>query len=143
MVNCEWKAADRFDDGKYTVSQLARAGSARATIACSNSGRTGARPPTYTNGGRGWLGRAGVGCDYQFAQWFVFGAFGDFDWMNLKSNGAVTVDARDRAGLANEKESAAWYAGLRLGYLPYPNLLTFVSGGWTQTRFDQPTSSTL
>src|SRR5262249_30941677 len=26
---------------------------------------------------------------------------------------------------------------VRLGYLPYPNLMTFVSGGWTQAHFTQ------
>ena len=29
-----------------------------------------------TSGGRGWLGRLGVGCDYQVAPSFLFGAFG-------------------------------------------------------------------
>jgi len=97
---------------------------------------------TYTNGGRGWLGRGSVGCDYQFNSNFVVGAFGDYDWMSLKSNGATSADFTPAGGggppvAANEKETGAWYAGLRLGYLPYPNLLTFVSGGWTETRFDQ------
>src|SRR5690348_9716794 len=36
-----------------------------------------------TNGGRGWLGRLGGGCDYQFASSWVIGAFGDFDFMHL------------------------------------------------------------
>src|SRR5690348_7183972 len=36
-----------------------------------------------TNGGRGWLGRLGGGCDYQFGSSWVIGAFGDFDFMDL------------------------------------------------------------
>jgi outer membrane immunogenic protein len=39
--------------------------------------------------------------------------------------------------VANEKENSAWYVGGRLGYLVTPNLLTFVSGGYTETRFGQ------
>jgi outer membrane immunogenic protein len=97
---------------------------------------------TYTNGGRGWLGRGGVGCDYQFNPSWLVGAFGDFDWANIKSNGASGANfTPNGAGgppvAAAEKENRAWHAGLRLGYLPYPNLLTFVSGGWTQAHFTQ------
>jgi outer membrane immunogenic protein len=87
---------------------------------------------TYTIGGSGWLGRAGIGCDYQVAPSFLIGAFGDYDWMSLK--GAAPTPG---GNFENEKETAAWNAGLRVGYLPYPNLLTFVSGGWTETRFAQ------
>src|SRR5262249_4741191 len=35
-----------------------------------------------TSGGRGWLGRVGVGCDYQVSPQFLIGAFGDFDFMD-------------------------------------------------------------
>jgi outer membrane immunogenic protein len=86
-----------------------------------------------TSGGRGWLGRVGAGCDYQFSPQFLIGAFGDYDFMRLKTHDFGNL------GLvfgAEEKETASWAAGVRLGYLPYPNLLTFVSGGWTQARFD-------
>ena len=38
-------------------------------------------------GGRGWLGRVGGGCDYQFSflgnQQWVIGGFTDYDWTNL------------------------------------------------------------
>ena len=86
-----------------------------------------------TSGGRGWLGRVGVGCDYQVAPSFLIGAFGDFDFMDLRSHTFADV-----AGLgAEERERSSWAAGLRVGYLPYPNLLTFISGGWTQARFDR------
>lgn len=87
------------------------------------------------SGGEGWLGRAGAGCDYQFTgplgNWVV-GAFGDYDWTNIKGRFVVPVNGL----LGDEKESSSWAIGARLGYLPSPNLLTFVSGGWTQARFD-------
>ncbi len=92
---------------------------------------------TVTNGGGGWLGRLGGGCDYQFGVAalgnFVIGAFGDYDFMDLQGtfgdpSGPVT---------GSEKESGAWYVGGRLGYLVTPSLLTYVDGGYTATRFDQ------
>jgi outer membrane immunogenic protein len=91
-----------------------------------------------TSGGRGWLGRVGGGCDYQVSSSFVIGAFADYDFMNLRSHDFADLGLGLGATLgAQEKESGSWAAGLRLGYLPYPNLMTFVSGGWTQARFDR------
>jgi outer membrane immunogenic protein len=86
-----------------------------------------------TSGGRGWLGRLGAGCDYQFNNSFLIGILGDYDWTDKKSRTFADV-----AGLgAEERERHAWAIGGRIGYLPYPNLLTFVSGGYTQARFDR------
>jgi outer membrane immunogenic protein len=85
-----------------------------------------------TNGGRGWLGRLGAGCDYQIASSWVIGVFGDYDFMDLHGNFG------DPSGpvVGNEKERDAWYVGGRLGYLVTPSLLTYFDGGYTQTRFD-------
>lgn len=95
----------------------------------------------YDNGGRGWLGRFGGGCDYQISPSFVIGAFGDYDFMDLHGTAqAPNFTALGGGGppaVANEKESSAWYAGARIGYLITPSVLTYVDGGWTQTRFDQ------
>jgi len=95
---------------------------------------------TTRDGGRGWLGRVGVGCDYQFNSNFLVGAFGDYDWSSLK--GTSTQDLSNTLSpffgvSGDEKQTGAWAAGVRLGYLPYPNLLTYVSGGWTQARFGE------
>lgn len=90
-----------------------------------------------TNGGEGWLGRLGGGCDYQFGVGnlgnFVIGAFADYDFMNL---GGTFGDPSGPVQGA-EKETGAWYAGGRIGYLVTPSLLTYFDGGYTQTRFDQ------
>ena len=93
-----------------------------------------------TDGGRGWLGRAGAGCDYQFSPSIVVGAFGDYDWMGL--NGTNNLDLSGTttglAGIAgNEKETSAWSVGARVGYLVTPRLLTYFDGGYTQTTFGQ------
>src|SRR5262245_3767967 len=105
-----------------------------------------------TTGGNGWLGTVGAGCDYQFTTsgWgnWVIGAFGDYDWMNIKSDGHAwqctfalgcnfNGGGSPTAGSAGElKEKWAWYVGARLGYVVAPNVMTYVSGGYTRTRFD-------
>jgi outer membrane immunogenic protein len=89
-----------------------------------------------TSGGRGWLGRVGGGCDYQFRAFdsnFVIGAFGDYDFMGLSGNFGDPYYGM----VGNENESGAWSVGGRLGYLVTPTFLTYFDGGYTQTRFDQ------
>jgi outer membrane immunogenic protein len=96
---------------------------------------------SVTSGGRGWLGRGGAGCDYQFGVGglgnFVVGAFGDYDFMNIHGN---MQPAAPISGLGtitgDQKETGAWYAGARIGALITPNLLTYFDGGYTQTHFD-------
>jgi outer membrane immunogenic protein len=95
-----------------------------------------------TDGGRGWLGRFGGGCDYQFggglSNWVV-GVFGDYDWMDLKgTNNVANVGFGGAFGAPNaapEQEDNAWYAGARIGYLVAPALLSYFDAGYTQTRF--------
>jgi outer membrane immunogenic protein len=99
--------------------------------------------PSYTDGGRGWLGRFGGGCDYQvpgiFSGKIVIGAFADYDFMNL--NAGFSPGNLSLAG--NENERDAWYAGGRIGYLVTPMLMTYFDGGYTQTRFSSVTLSGL
>lgn len=95
---------------------------------------------TTTNGGRGWLGRFGGGCDFQFGSSWVIGAFGDYDFQSIKGNiSGLGLGTPPAAAFGNETESSAWYAGGRLGYLVTPSLLGYIDGGWTQTRFDAVT----
>jgi outer membrane immunogenic protein len=86
----------------------------------------------HTDGGRGFFGTGQVGCDYQFAPKWVVGAFGDFDVGSLK--GTMTVPGFGMQG--DEKERWSWAVGARAGYLPWDSLLVFMSGGFTQARFD-------
>jgi outer membrane immunogenic protein len=89
---------------------------------------------TQTNGGRGWLGRFGGGCDYQtplFNGRLLIGAFADYDAKNVVGSWS------EAAGFAGtENESASWAAGGRIGFLLTPGTLTYADGGWTQARFD-------
>ena len=86
----------------------------------------------HTDGGRGWLGRVGGGCDYQFWQKFVVGALADYDFASLKGNMTAPFDGFS----GDEKMNWAWAAGGRLGYLPWDTLLVYISGGYTQAHFD-------
>ena len=90
-----------------------------------------------TAGGSGWLGKVGGGCDYQFSPasgWgnWVVGAFADYDFMDLRGHLGVIGGAL----VGSEKESSAAAAGGRIGYLVTPQILTYVNGGWSSTRFD-------
>jgi outer membrane immunogenic protein len=91
-----------------------------------------------TNGGRGWLGRFGAGCDYQASSSWVIGFLGDFDLMDLKGTLNTQLNFASGAQIqGDEKESSAWAVGARIGYVIAPMVLGYVDGGWTETRFDQ------
>ena len=82
---------------------------------------------TVTLGGRGWFGTGQVGCDYQVMPSIVIGAFGDYNFGSIKGS-LFSVD---------EKLSWSWAAGGRIGWVALPNLLAYVSGGYTEAHFDQ------
>jgi outer membrane immunogenic protein len=91
-----------------------------------------------TQGGRGWLATAQLGCDYQFAgavggNW-VIGAFADADWANMKgrhTGGNVNIGLQQ----GEDRLRWEWAAGGRVGLLVSPQLLTYVSGGYTEASF--------
>jgi outer membrane immunogenic protein len=88
---------------------------------------------TVTNGGRGWFGTVQGGCDYQFAGQFVIGAQADYDFSNLKGHVALP----DTEGfVGDEKQTSAWSVGGRIGWVVFPQLLTYFSGGYTQAHFN-------
>ena len=96
----------------------------------------------HDTGLRGWLGKVGVGYDYQFAgplgQW-VIGAFADGQWSNIKGQNNFTcpgICTGPSVGYTGQlKNDWAWAAGGRLGFVALPGLLTYVNGGYTQADF--------
>ncbi len=86
-------------------------------------------------GGRGWLGTAQVGFDYQLAPRWVLGAFVDGDISRI--HGSHTGQNNAQVGLVAGDMSLdrSWAVGGKIGYLVDPSLLTFVSGGFTQAHF--------
>ena len=101
-------------------------------------GATGQRSATIDVGGRGWFGTVQVGCDYQFADRWVVGAFGDWDWSGMKGNVTWARGGTAVGGtiVGTERQDWTWSAGARVGYLILPQLLTYVSGGYTETQFE-------
>ena len=94
-----------------------------------NQDISGADSGTDTRGGRGWFGTGQVGCDYQVMPSIVIGAFGDWNFGSIKGGSIFsTVD---------EKMSWSWAAGGRIGWVALPNLLAYVSGGYTEAHVDQ------
>jgi outer membrane immunogenic protein len=85
-----------------------------------------------TSGGRGWFGIAAFGCDYQVSSNIVIGAFGDWDFGDIK--GQYEPGGNDLVG--KESEKWAWGAGARIGWLVTPTVLTYFSAGYTQAHFD-------
>jgi outer membrane immunogenic protein len=96
-------------------------------------GTTGPFGLSSDTGGRGWFGTVQVGCDYQIGSNIVIGAFGDYDFSGIK--GDTPIDAL--AAVGEEKLKSSWAAGGRIGWLPFQQLLVFVSGGYTEARFNQ------
>jgi outer membrane immunogenic protein len=85
------------------------------------------------NGGSGWFGTVQIGCDYQFGSNWILGAFADYDFSGIKGDIAIPV----MPAVGEEKLKSSWAAGGRIGWLPFQQLLVFVSGGYTEARFSQ------
>ena len=103
-------------------------------------------PPTifdvgHDNGGRGWLGKVGVGGDYQFAGPFgswVIGVFADASWTDIKGNYSYNCPggcAGPTGFAGQQKLDWSWAVGGRIGYVALPGFLTYFNGGYTEARF--------
>jgi outer membrane immunogenic protein len=88
--------------------------------------------PRETFGGHGWLLTGQFGCDLQFGRTWVVGGFVDGDRSNMHGNRSLFGSF---AG--EERLRSSWAVGGRIGWLPTPALLAFVSAGYTGARFDQ------
>jgi outer membrane immunogenic protein len=89
---------------------------------------------TATAGGRGYFGTVQGGCDYQFALGsynLVVGAFGDYDFASMKGQLNLPVSVL----YGQEKLTDTWSVGGRIGWLVTPSLLTYFTGGYTESKF--------
>jgi outer membrane immunogenic protein len=103
----------------------------------------GASPTTLSSvgqdaAGKGWLGKVGLGYDYQFMGNFVIGAFADTQWSSI--GGQYSYSNSLTAGPSNvftgqAKNDWSWAIGGRVGYVALPGLLTYFNGGYTQAHF--------
>src|ERR1700712_4911008 len=79
-------------------------------------------------GGHGWFGTVGAGYDMQFGGW-VAGIFGDGQFGSLRGSMSDASALVDFEG--TEKLRTSYAAGVRLGYLVAPNVLSYVNAGYT------------
>jgi outer membrane immunogenic protein len=87
-------------------------------------------------GGSGWYGTVGAGYDWQINQTWVVGLFGDGQFGSIKG----TIQDQNPFYAGDEKMKDAYAAGVRVGYLIAPNVLSYVNGGysgsdWSGTNF--------
>lgn len=86
-------------------------------------------------GGDGYFGTVGAGYDMQFAQKWVAGVFADGQFGSIK--GSLPDPFNGAAGQEKNTTNAA--AGVRLGYLVAPSVLSYVNGGYTYGQFSGST----
>jgi len=82
-------------------------------------------------GGSGWFGTAGLGYDWQVNPTWVVGVFGDGQFGSLK--GTIQDPIFGWTSTLNLQDS--WAAGVRVGYLIAPNVLSYVNGGYSGAHF--------
>ncbi len=113
----------------------------------SNSYVTNAAGVGLTNplkvGGDGYFGTVGAGYDWQFNGTWVAGIFGDGQFGSIKGSiadplfGAIVGIPGGTTGSLKNTTNAA--AGVRLGYLVAPNVLSYINGGYSYAEFDGST----
>ena len=88
-------------------------------------------------GGDGWFGTVGGGYDMQFGGKWVAGIFGDAQFGSLK--GSISDPFFGTEG--RMKLETSWAAGVRLGYLVAPNVLSYVNGGYSGSEWKGSTQA--
>src|SRR3954447_6605260 len=90
-------------------------------------------------GGDGWFGTVGVGYDWQFNAGWVGGIFADGQFGSLRGN----INDEFAALTGRIKMQDAWAAGVRLGYLVAPNVLSYVNAGYSGSHWSGTGLTTL
>jgi outer membrane immunogenic protein len=90
-------------------------------------------------GGDGWYGTVGAGYDWQFNSSWVAGIFADGQFGSL--SGSVSDPFFLAEGRVKLRDT--WAAGVRLGYLVAPNVLSYVNAGYTGSEWSGAGFSTL
>jgi outer membrane immunogenic protein len=90
---------------------------------------------TQRQGGDGWFGTVGGGYDWQLNSSWVFGILADGQFGSLKG----TIQDQIPFAAGNEKLRDSWAAGVRLGYLVAPNVLSYVNAGYSGADWSSTT----
>ena len=91
-------------------------------------------------GGSGWFGTVGLGYDWQFKGGWVAGVFADGQFGDIRGSLTETFMANAEG---TERLRTSYAAGLRLGYLIAPNVLSYVNAGYTGSEWSGNTLSSL
>jgi len=100
----------------------------------------GGRPLTigHKDGGDGFYGTAGIGYDWQFGGPWVAGVFADGQFGSIR--GSVTDPLSGPFGVSGTvKDRTNAAAGVRVGYLVAPSVLSYVNGGYSYAEFSGST----
>jgi len=90
-------------------------------------------------GGSGWFGTVGIGYDWQFNGPWVAGVFGDGQFGDIR--GSLSDPFSFTEG--REKLRTSYAAGVRLGYLVAPKVLSYVNAGYSGSEWSGTTQSDL
>jgi len=90
-------------------------------------------------GGSGWFGTVGAGYDFQFNSSWVAGIFADGQFGDIR--GSLTEPFCICEG--REKLRTSYAAGVRLGYLVAPNVLSYVNAGYSGSEWSGTTQTSL
>jgi outer membrane immunogenic protein len=90
-------------------------------------------------GGSGWFGTVGAGYDWQVNSNWVIGILADGQFGDLR--GSLSDPFNFIEG--REKLRDSWAAGVRLGYLVAPNVLSYVNAGYSGSQWSGVGLSTL
>jgi outer membrane immunogenic protein len=82
-------------------------------------------------GGSGWFGTVGAGYDWQFNPSWVFGVFADGQFGSIRG----TLQDPFFGISSTQKLQDSWAAGVRVGYLVAPNVLSYVNGGYSGSHW--------
>jgi outer membrane immunogenic protein len=86
-------------------------------------------------GGSGWFGTVGIGYDWQVSPTWVVGVFGDGQFGSIKGS----LSDPTVGWTARQKVEDSWAAGVRVGVLVAPNVLSYVNGGYSGAHFSGAT----
>ncbi len=86
-------------------------------------------------GGSGWFGTVGLGYDWQFSGAWVAGVFADGQFGSIKG----TIQDPFAGWSGSIKNEDSWAAGVRVGYLVAPNVLSYVNGGYSGSHWSGTT----
>jgi outer membrane immunogenic protein len=100
-------------------------------------------PLTTAQGGKGYLGVLGGGYDIQLGglglgNWnppVLIGIQADYDPSSIKGQ----IQDQGPFSVGNIKENYSWAVGARAGLIIFPEMLTYVNGGYTSSHFSGTT----